>query len=268
MQIGFVGGGQMARALARGFVESELVPGGDITAFDPSPEALETFVAEVSGARTAASNAEVARSSDVVLLAVKPQHIEAACGEIHQQLTVDQLVVSIAAGVTIHRLSGLLRHRRLVRVMPNTPCLVRAGASAFALGADATDDDAQLVKKLLGAVGVAVRLDESLLDAVTGLSGSGPAFVYTMIEAMTDAGVRVGLPRAVAAVLAVQTVRGAAEMVAIQQEHPALLRDRVTSPGGTTIAGMVQLERHGFRAALIDAVEAATLRSKELGQTD
>ncbi|MEQ8789424.1 MAG: pyrroline-5-carboxylate reductase [Pirellulaceae bacterium] len=268
MQIGFVGGGQMARALGRGFVEAGLVRGGDVRAFDPSREALQAFVEQVPGASAAAGNAEVAQASEVVLLAVKPQHLQAACGEIREHLDADKLVVSIAAGVTLRRLAGWLNHRRLVRVMPNTPCLVRTGASAFALAAEADEDDALTVEKLLGAVGVALRLDESLLDAVTGLSGSGPAFVYTMIEAMTDAGVRVGLPRTAAAALACQTVRGAAEMVVVEREHPAVLRDRVTSPGGTTIAGMAQLERHGFRAALIAAVEAATLRSKELGESD
>lgn len=258
----------MARALARGFVEAQLVQAGEVTAFDPAGEALAQFTSQIAGASAAASNAAAVKASDVIFLAVKPQHFATACGEIRESLAPQKLVVSIAAGVTIARMADLLAHRRVIRVMPNTPCLVGAGASAFALGPEATDDDAQLVERLLGSVGLALRLEESLLDAVTGLSGSGPAFVYTVIEAMTDAGVRVGLPRPVAAALATHTVRGAAEMVVVEREHPAVLRDRVTSPGGTTIAGMAQLEKHALRAALIDAVEAATLRAKELGKTD
>jgi pyrroline-5-carboxylate reductase len=265
MHVGFVGCGQMARALAGGFVDAGLVEASQLTVFDPSPAAVEKFTAAVPGAVAAASNAQVVEAGDVVFLAVKPQHAEAACGEMKAGLSADKLIVSIAAGVTIARLSDWLGHRRLIRVMPNTPCLIRKGASAFALGPEATADDAALVERSLAAVGYAVRVDEALLDAVTGLSGSGPAFAYTVIEALTDAGVRVGLPRPIAASLAVHTVRGSAEMVLSQGEHPAVLRDRVTSPGGTTTAGMAELEKHRLRAALIAAVEAATLRSRELG---
>ena len=150
--------------------------------------------------------------------------------------------------------------------MPNTPCLVGQGASAYALGARATDQDAEIVQRMMSAVGVAFRLEESYLDAVTGLSGSGPAYVYLLIEALSDGGVRVGLPRSVAATLAAQTVRGAAEMVLVQGEHPAVLKDRVASPGGTTIAGLHALEEHGLRSAAIAAVVAATQRARELGQ--
>jgi pyrroline-5-carboxylate reductase len=151
--------------------------------------------------------------------------------------------------------------------MPNTPCLVRCGVSAYALGPGASAEDGQHVATLLGSVGLALELEEKLLDAVTGLSGSGPAYVFTIIEALSDGGVRAGLPRAVASRLAAQTVHGAAQMLLATGEHPAVLRDRVTSPGGTTIAGLQILEQRGLRAALIDAVEAAARRSSELGNT-
>jgi pyrroline-5-carboxylate reductase len=155
---------------------------------------------------------------------------------------------------------------RLVRVMPNTPCLVGQGACGYCLGENATAEDGRLVEQLLGSVGLAYRVDEKLLDAVTGLSGSGPAFVYMVVEALSDGGVRMGIPRPVATALAAQTVRGAAEMVLATGEHTGVLKDRVTSPGGTTIAGIQALESGGLRAALMAAVEAATRRSIELGK--
>jgi pyrroline-5-carboxylate reductase len=258
----------MAKALAGGFVDAQLVEPQQVLVFDPYPTALAQFTQQVPGSKAVESNAAVVAGSDLIVLAVKPQQVDAACGEMRRALTREKLVVSIAAGVTLARLAERLGHRRLIRVMPNTPCLVRRGASAFALGPEATAADAETVEKLLSAVGFAARVDEAQLDAVTGLSGSGPAFVYTVIEALTDAGVRVGLSRPTAAALAAHTVRGSAEMVLDSGEHPAVLRDRVTSPGGTTIAGMAELEKHALRAALIAAVEAATLRSRELGQDD
>jgi pyrroline-5-carboxylate reductase len=183
------------------------------------------------------------------------------------KVTSQHLVVSIAAGIPLKTLiAGLGPQARLVRVMPNTPCLVGASASGFALGGAATKEDSALVEQLLSAVGVAVPVEEKLLDAVTGLSGSGPAYVYQIIEALSDGGVRVGLPRAVATKLAAQTVLGAAKMVLETEQHPGILKDAVASPGGTTIAGLHELERGGLRAALMNAVESATNRSKELGQ--
>ena len=177
-----------------------------------------------------------------------------------------KLVISIAAGITLKTLDAALPKSRLVRVMPNTPCLVGESASGYSLGPRATEADGALVKQLLESVGRAFVVDEKLLDAVTGLSGSGPAFVYVAIEALSDAGVRMGLPRDVALQLAAQTVRGAATMVLETGEHPGVLKDRVTSPGGTTIAGLAALESGGFRGTLIAAVEAATRRSIELGK--
>jgi pyrroline-5-carboxylate reductase len=264
--IGFIGAGQMARALAQGFQVAELVPGERIVAWDPVAEAGQGFVKSVQGAALVASNAEVVKRADVIFLAVKPQSMPAVMAELAGKVGKEKLVVSIAAGVTIGKLSDGLLTDRVIRVMPNTPALVGQGASAYALGGGATAADGQLVGKLVGAVGRAFAVDEKLLDAVTGLSGSGPAFVYVMIEALADGGVRMGLPRDIAAALAAQTVRGAAEMVLSTGEHPAVLKDKVASPGGTTIAGLQALEDRGLRGALIAAVEAATRRSQELGK--
>ena len=263
---GFIGAGQMARALGRGFVTAGLVKAEHVVAFDPVPAAGEQFAAEIPGAKLLANNRAVVAAADVIWIAVKPQHMSAVCDEMRPAVSPGKLFVSIAAGVPLARLCAGLGTQRVVRVMPNTPCLVGQGASAFAPGTQATAEDEALVERLLSAVGTAVRVDEKLLDAVTGLSGSGPAFIYTIIEALSDGGVRAGLPRAIATALAAQTVRGAAEMVLVTGEHPAVLKDHVASPGGTTIAGLQALEHHGVRAALIAAVVAATERSKELGK--
>jgi pyrroline-5-carboxylate reductase len=267
MIVGFVGAGQMARALASGFVRAELVVADAVVAYDPVKDAGQQFADLIAGARVLDDNAAVAREADVVFLAVKPQSIAAVMVELAAHATEDTLFVSIIAGTPLSVLCAGLKTERIVRVMPNTPCLVGCGAAAYALGAGASEADGELVGRLLAAVGVAFPLSESMLDAVTGLSGSGPAYVYTMIEALSDGGVRAGLPREQATTLATQTVLGAAQMVLSTGEHPGVLKDRVTSPGGTTIAGLQVLERHGLRAALIDAVEAATQRSRELGQS-
>ena len=241
-------------------------PWNNIVASDPVPQARQSFAAE-TGSHVTADNREVVQASDLLVLAVKPQSMPSLLQEIRPAVTPHHLVVSIAAGITLKQLAdGLGADRRLVRVMPNTPCLVGASASAYASGEAATTDDVALVDRLLKAVGVAFRLPENLLDAVTGLSGSGPAFVYVMIEALSDGGVRMGLPRDVATALAAQTVFGAAKIVLETGAHPGVLKDAVASPGGTTIAGLHALERGGLRAALMDAVEAATRRSAELGK--
>jgi pyrroline-5-carboxylate reductase len=255
----------MATALARGFSAAGLVEPPQIVACDPYPAAGEEFV-RVTGGRVVPRNGDVADAADVLFLAVKPQQMPQALAELRPRVSARHLVISIAAGVRLAALAqGLGEGPRLVRVMPNTPCLVGQSASAYCLGPGATPEDDALVAKLLGAVGIAHRLDEKLIDAVTGLSGSGPAFVYVLIEALSDGGVRMGLPRDIATQLAAQTVRGAAEMVLTTREHPAALKDQVTSPGGTTIAGLQALEAAGFRGALISAVEAATRRAVELG---
>ena len=262
--VGFIGAGQMARALGKGFVQAGLLAPQQIAAFDPVAEAIAQFTSDCRGATSAASNAAVAEQSDVLILAVKPQSMKGVIDELAGRVA-GKLVVSIAAGIPIARLADL-NTNRIIRVMPNTPCLVGQGASAYCLASGATAADGELVGKLLSAVGIAFQVEEKHLDAVTGLSGSGPAFVYLVIEALSDGGVRMGLSRDVAMALAAQTVRGAAEMVLTQHEHPAVLKDRVASPGGTTIAGLAALEERGLRGGLIAAVEAATRRSAELGK--
>jgi pyrroline-5-carboxylate reductase len=267
-QIGFIGAGRMATALASGFVSAKLVEARALTASDPSSAAREQFEADIPGANIVAENGDVVSQSDVVILAVKPQQMAAVLTGIREALRRDALIVSIAAGVPLTRLaSGLPPGQRAIRVMPNTPCLIGRGASAYSLGPSATPEDARLVAQLLSAVGVAHQVPEEQLDAVTGLSGSGPAFAYTMIEVLSEGGVAMGLPAALAADLAVRTVAGAAEMILSTGETPAVLRDRVTSPGGTTLAGLKALDEGGFRAAVLGAVTAATRRSAELGKS-
>ncbi|HEY4232361.1 MAG TPA: pyrroline-5-carboxylate reductase [Lacipirellulaceae bacterium] len=267
-QIGFIGAGRMATALARGFVNAKLVEPRALVVSDPSSAARHQFGVDVLGAKIVEANDDVVSHSDVVILAVKPQQITDVLVGIHETVRRDALVVSIAAGVTLARLAaGLPPRQRVIRVMPNTPCLIGRGASAFSLGPNATAEDGRLVAQLLSAVGVAHEVPEEQLDAVTGLSGSGPAFAYTMIELLSEGGVAMGLPAALAADLATHTVAGAAEMILTTGETPAVLRDRVTSPGGTTLAGLKALEDGGFRAAVIGAVTAATRRSAELGKS-
>jgi pyrroline-5-carboxylate reductase len=266
MRLGFVGAGRMATALARGFVSAGLTTGQEISAADPIAAALEEFT-RASGGRSLADNRQVAAQSDVLFLAVKPQQMREVMEGLKPALAASHLVISIAAGVPLAALAdGLGDKPRLVRVMPNTPCLVSEGACGYCLGPRATSDDSLLVGRLLSAVGRAFEVPEKLLDAVTGLSGSGPAFVYVMIEALSDGGVRMGLPRDVATALAAQTVLGGAKMVLATHQHPGVLKDQVTSPGGTTIAGLQALEEHGVRAGLMAAVEAAARRSAELGK--
>lgn len=268
--VGFIGAGKMATALARGLAAAGFTTPARIIACDVLPAAREAFARETGG-RTVDSVAAVTAESDVVVLAVKPQHMADVLAELRAAqpgLQRRQLVVSIAAGVPLGTLeSGLPDGCRVVRVMPNTPCLVGAGASAFAAGSHATPEDARLVEQLLSTVGLAVEVPEGMLDAVTGLSGSGPAYVCQFIEALADGGVRVGLPRDVATRLAAQTVLGSAKLLLETGEHPAALKDAVASPGGTTIAGLHALERGGVRASVMDAVVAAAARSAELGRS-
>jgi len=261
---GFIGAGQMAQALARGFVEAGLLKPEQIYAADPSQQSLDAFSAQIAGASTSTQNESVVENADIIFIAVKPQYFGDVVKNIGGNVREEQLVVSIVAGVKLAELAALAT-QRIIRVMPNTPCLVGKGASGFCLSPGATAGDAAVTRQLLEATGVAFELPEKQLDAVTGLSGSGPAYVYILIEALSDGGVRAGLPRHVATALATQTVLGAAAMVQQTGEHPAVLKDRVASPGGTTIAGIEALENNAFRAAAIAAVTAATERSVELG---
>ncbi len=261
---GFIGSGKMATALVRGMIRGGIAPVESICASDPLENARALLATE-TGIAVFDSNALVAGRSDVLILAVKPQNVRQVLDQLRPSLTAEHLVISIAAGITIGSIvDGLGPASRVVRVMPNTPALVGEGASAYAIGPGVASEDESVVKAFLGSVGHAVCVGESLLDAVTGLSGSGPAFVYLMIDALSDGGVRMGLPREVATLLAAQTVLGAARMVLETGLHPGVLKDQVASPGGTTIAGLHALERAGVRGALIDAVEAATRRSADL----
>jgi pyrroline-5-carboxylate reductase len=267
MTFGMIGGGRMATALGRGFVEAQLLSPKSIGASDPSAEAREAFRRAVPGATVVEDNQHVVARSEVVLLAVKPQKMSEALASIREFVRPEALVLSIAAGVTLAKLSaGLPTGQRIIRIMPNTPCLIGRGASAYSLGSRATEADGHLVAQLMSAVSKTFEVPEKQLDAVTGLSGSGPAFVYTMIEALAAGGVEVGLPATLAAELAARTVNGAAEMVLQTGQTPDALRNQVTSPGGTTLAGLAVLNERGFSEAVTAAVAAATRRSIELGQ--
>jgi pyrroline-5-carboxylate reductase len=266
LSIGFLGSGKMATALAKGFVQAGLVRPDQVLGSDTAEAARAAFGREV-GARTTAFNPDVIRFASVLILAVKPAQVPDVLREVRGQLSDKHLLISIAAGVSLVGLEeNLEAGARVVRVMPNTPALVGASASAFALGRSATNEDGQLVQKLLGAVGLALPVPESLLDAVTGLSGSGPAFVYLVIEALSDGGVAAGLPRDIATKLAAQTVFGAGKMALETGLHPGALKDMVTSPGGTTIEGVHELERAGVRGAFMNAVRMAADKARRLGQ--
>jgi pyrroline-5-carboxylate reductase len=260
----FLGGGKMAEAILRALIAQRLAVPADITVSEPVAARREAL--QALGVQAVATNAEAMPGSDVVLLAVKPNVVSAVLQEVGSALTTEQLVVSIAAGVRVAALEELLPSGvPLVRVMPNLPAQVAAGAAACCRGTHATDAHAAMVRAIFDAAGRCVEVTDAQMDAVTGLSGSGPAYVCLMIEALADGGVRMGLPRDVAQTLAAQTLLGAAKLVLESGEHPAVWKDRVATPGGTTIAGLAALEAAGVRAGLIQAVEAATRRSQELG---
>lgn len=262
--VGFVGAGNMAGALVKGLLAAKALPADRIWASDVRPERLELF-AGTHGIRTTPDNHALVRAVDVLVLSVKPQALDKVLDAIGGDVS-GQLVVSICAGVPIEALEARLPEKtRVVRAMPNTAAIVDAGATAVAPGTYATEADVEKARALFSAVGKVVTLEEALLDAVTGLSGSGPAYVMLMIEALADGGVKVGLHRDTALLLAAQTVYGSAKLLLDTGEHPGRLKDMVTSPGGTAIAGLHTLEAGGLRRTLIDAVEAATERSAELG---
>lgn len=267
LTIGFLGAGKMAAALGGGFVRAKLIAPEDLIASDVSEPARAAF-AEVTGARTTGWNPEVALAANVLVLAVKPDQASAVLAEIRKSFTPRHLLLSIAAGLTLARLEGTLGEgARVIRVMPNTPAMVGASASAFAAGRSALPEDAELAQRLLSAVGFACQVKEPLLDAVTGLSGSGPAYAYQFIEALSDGGVAMGLPRDIATRLAAQTLLGAARMVLETGLHPAALKDQVTSPGGTTIEALHALEKGGLRAAVMDAVRASATKARLMAQS-
>jgi pyrroline-5-carboxylate reductase len=263
--IGFLGAGNMAEALLRGLLRGH-ADADKICASGPRAERMAEL-RERYGIQTTVDNLVLVDVSEVVVLAVKPQIMRKVLDQIADRLRPDALVVSLAAGIPVAAIEARLRPgTRVIRTMPNTPALVDAGATAIAAGAHATKDDLAFAKRIFDAVGLSVVLDEYQLDAVTGLSGSGPAHIFLILEALSDAGVKVGLSRRTATLLAAQTVLGSAKLLLETKEHPGMLKDMVTSPGGTAITGLHTLEQGGLRTTLIDAVVAATKRSHELGQ--
>ncbi len=263
MKLAVVGGGQMGRALVGGMLASDMITTDDLHLVEPSIESRDWWSDHHQGI-TLSELADAVKGSDAVLLAVKPNVISVVA-EQGKGLWAGKLVISIAAGIGLDQLCGWIGHQRVVRVMPNTPSLVREGASAFCCGSDVTEGDRNWIQSMLRSVGLAVEIDESQMDAVTGLSGSGPAYVCMIIEALADGGVLAGLPRPLAQELATQTVLGTAKMIAETKRHPGELKDAVASPGGTTIAAISVLEQHGLRGALVEAVAASARRSRELG---
>ncbi|HVV81701.1 MAG TPA: pyrroline-5-carboxylate reductase [Kofleriaceae bacterium] len=264
--IAFLGAGNMAEALIRGLIHGNVVPAEKIFASGPRTERLDEL-RTAYGIRVSTDNAEIARHAQILVLSVKPQILEKVVREVASVLDGGVLVVSVAAGIDTHTIeSHLVPGARVVRAMPNTPALVRAGATAISRGAHATEGDLAEARAIFDAVGITVTLDESHLDAVTGLSGSGPAYIFLILEALADAGVKVGLSRRNAQRLAAQTVMGSAKLLLDTDEHPGKLKDMVTSPGGTAIAGLHTLEEGGLRTTLINAVETATKRARELGR--
>jgi len=263
-KIGFIGGGNMAEALIKGLLKGTFPPSA-IRVSEPDTD-RQRHLAERYAVGTTPENLEVVKECDLIVLAVKPQMVEEVLTGIASAFSEDKLLISILAGVSTERLEAHFDGSpRLVRAMPNTPALVGAGATALSPGWFATPDDVLAARHLFEAVGTVHVGDEKLIDAVTGLSGSGPAYVFTIIEALADGGVQEGLPRDVALSLAVQTLYGSARLVQESGEHPAALRDKVCSPGGTTIAAVKTLEEKGLRSALMEAVASAARRSRELG---
>jgi pyrroline-5-carboxylate reductase len=264
--VGFVGAGNMAEALIKGLIEANLVPVAAVHASDVRAERLQQLERQY-GVQTVSSNVELVRRADVVILAVKPQIMATVLGEVRPALTRRTLTISIAAGVSTGRLREHLDgEARLIRVMPNTPALVLAGVTAIAKARGLEPGDLETAEEIFSAVGKVVVLEEDLMDAVTGLSGSGPAYVAVVIESLADGGVKMGLDRITAMTLATQTVLGSARLLAETGLHPGALKDMVSSPGGTSIAGIAALEEGGIRTTFITAVERATQRSRELGR--
>ena len=264
-KIGFIGGGAMTEAILSGVLAQGAAAAENIYVSDHK-KARCSFLSDTYGINACVGADSFISNMTIVFLAVKPQAASSAMKEIQKELSGDALLVSIVAGLTIDAIREFFPANKIIRVMPNTPLAVGAGMSAYALSSNTCADDAQAVQRLLAACGQAVEVREYMLDAVTGLSGSGPAYGFLMIDALSDGGVAAGLPRATATLLAAQTLYGAAKMVLESGKHPDVLRDQVTSPAGTTIAGVRILEQQGVRGALIDAVLAAADRSKELGK--
>lgn len=265
-RIAFIGAGNMGEALIKGLLQAGQVRPDLVIATDIRTERLDV-IHKMYRIETLTNNEEAATKAQILLLAVKPQVMDEVLTGLRGAVTDDHLLLSVAAGIRTAFIEARFSHpTRVVRIMPNTPALILAGASAITPGRHATEEDLKTTREVFEAVGRVVQVEEKLMDAVTGLSGSGPAYIFVLIEALADAGVQMGLTREVATLLAAQTVFGAARMVLESGEHPAKLKDMVTSPAGTTVAGLHILEQAGFRGLLMEAVEAATRRSMELGE--
>jgi pyrroline-5-carboxylate reductase len=264
--VGIIGAGNMGEVLIRGLIQSGKMKKTDIIASDTNQDRL-THIAKTYGARTTPSNVEVVENASIIIIAVKPQNIDDLLEELSTSSHEEHLFISIAAGVTTEKLAGKMHHKSgIIRVMPNAPSSVLAGIAALCPGRNVSQDDLQRAVSIFECVGKTVIIkNESLMDVVTGLSGSGPAFVFLVIESLSDAGVQLGISRKEASLLATQTAYGAAKMLLETGRHPSELKDIVATPGGTTFAGLKMLEKGNFRSTIMDAVEAATVRSRELG---
>jgi len=264
--IGFIGAGNMGEALIAGLLKAHFAAPDRLMAFDSDGARLR-FIQKKYGIKKASGNRQICSQCDPILLCVKPQSMKEVIEEISESLDASKLLISIAAGVPLYVIEAYARRQlRLIRVMPNIAVLVQEGASVMSPGSLATQADLEIAKDIFDCVGKSIAVSESLMDAVTGLSGSGPAYVFLVIEALSDAGVHLGMTRAQALMLSTQTVMGSVKLLLETGEHPALLREKVTSPGGTTAAGLYKLEQGGLRKILIDAVRAAAQRSKALGK--
>lgn len=264
--IGIVGGGQMGEALVRGMLDAGILNSENVMVVEPDG-GRRVYLRKTYSIRVTEDAAELTKACSIIMFAVKPQIMGKVLEQYHNLVNEDHLIISIAAGVPIKTIElGLGENVRVIRVMPNTPVLVQEGASALSPNAKVSAEDMEAAMQIFSAVGTCVQVNESLIDSVTGLSGSGPGYVFTFIEAMIDGGVLAGLPRPVAEKLVLQTVYGSAKLAMDSGENPAVLRGKVTSPGGTTIAGIHILEEAGFRGTVMAAVEAATDKSRELGK--
>ncbi|MBI4378745.1 MAG: pyrroline-5-carboxylate reductase [Nitrospinae bacterium] len=265
-KIAFIGSGNMGEALIKGITAASIFDNKDIIVTDIMKERLE-HIKKIYKVNVTTDNRHAVSKSDIIVLALKPQIIAKVISDVTDLIGKSKLIITIAAGITVNSIHTILGKRvRVIRVMPNTPAIIQEGVSAIACGDGILKEDLKITQRIFRAVGKTVVVEESMMDAVTGLSGSGPAYVFLIIESLTDAGVKMGLPRDISRVLSIQTIVGSARLALETGEHPGKLKDMVTSPGGTTIAGLHALEEGGLRAALINAVESATRKSEELGR--
>ncbi|MDS1029604.1 pyrroline-5-carboxylate reductase [Bacillota bacterium LX-D] len=265
MKVGLIGGGKISEAVISGVIGANFLTGKELLVSEPD-QARAAYLVENYQVAILKDNQSAAASADILILAVKPQIIKKVLTELNSVLEPGKLVISMVAGIPLALLEEFLPHSPVIRVMPNTPCLIGKGISAFSLGSKATEEDQAVAQKILIALGETICLPETMLDAVTAVSGSGPAYVYLFIEAFIDAGVKIGLPRDIAQKLVLQTILGSTELVSKTGKHPAELKDMVTSPGGTTISALCEMEKSGFRASIFNGVMAAEQKSKDLSK--